>query len=30
MCGVMRFATADVAFVGGFGGVAADVRLVEP
>ena len=28
--GVMRFATDEVAFIGGFGGVAADVWLVEP
>ena len=28
--GVMRFATDEVAFLGGFGGVAADVWLVEP
>ena len=26
----MRFATDEVAFIGGFGGVAADVWLVEP
>lgn len=28
--GVMRFATADVAFHGGFGGVAVDVWRLEP
>lgn len=28
--GVMRFATDEVAFIGGFGGVAADVWLLEP
>ena len=28
--GVMRFATDEVAFIGGFAGVAADVWLIEP
>ena len=28
--GVMRFATDEVAFIGGFGGLAADVWLIEP
>ena len=28
--GVMRFSTDEVAFIGGFGGLAADVWLIEP